>query len=111
MASPALQLEGSLDQASIPDDVATEVRCYLKVRAAQALGATSHALVANICLLLDCSGSMLGDKAEAAVAAAKRIIDIVDERHRISLVGFALSSRVIVDNAQATPAGRDAIKA
>jgi len=26
----------------------------------------------------------------------KRIIDLVDERHRISLVGFALSSRVVV---------------
>jgi Ca-activated chloride channel family protein len=111
MASPALQLEASLDPAAIPRDVATEVRCYLKVRAAEALGLTTHALVANICLVLDCSGSMVGDKAEAAVEAAKRIVDIVDERHRISLVGFALSSRVIVDNARATPAGRDAIKA
>jgi ribosomal protein L7/L12/uncharacterized protein YegL len=110
MPPPVLQLEGSLDQATIPPDVATELRCYLKVRAADALGPATRALVANICLVLDCSGSMAGEKAEAAVAAAKRIVDIIDERHRISLVGFALSSRVIVDNAQATPAGRDAIK-
>jgi Ca-activated chloride channel family protein len=105
-----LELEGSVDQETIPPEVATELRCYLKVRAAEDLGPTTKALVANICLVLDCSGSMVGDKAEAAVDAAKRIIDIVDERHRISLVGFALSSRVIVDNAQATPASRDAIK-
>jgi Ca-activated chloride channel family protein len=111
MDSPALQLEGSFDQTTIPPDVATELRCYLKVRAAAALGPTTKALVANICLVLDCSGSMAGDKAEAAIEAAKRIVDIVDERHRISLVGFALSSRVIVDNAQATPTGRDGIKA
>jgi Ca-activated chloride channel family protein len=111
MTSPVLQLDGSLDQATIPPDVATELRCYLKVRAAAALGPTTGALVANICLVLDCSGSMTGDKAEAAIEAAKRIVDVIDERHRISLVGFALSSRVIVDNAQATPAGRDAIKA
>ncbi|HEX8107800.1 MAG TPA: ribosomal protein L7/L12 [Kofleriaceae bacterium] len=111
MASPVLQLEGSLDPSAIPPDVATELRCYLKVRAAAALGPTTKALVANICLVLDCSGSMVGEKAEAAIEAAKRIVEIVDERHRISLVGFALSSRVIVDNAQATPAGRDAIKA
>jgi Ca-activated chloride channel family protein len=111
MTSPVLQLEGSLDPATIPPDVATEVRCYLKVRGAAALEPTTKALVANICLVLDCSGSMAGDKAEAAIEAAKRIVDVIDERHRISLVGFALSSRVVVDNAQATPAGRDAIKA
>jgi Ca-activated chloride channel homolog len=111
MTSPVLQLEGSLDQATVPPDVATELRCYLKVRGAQALGPATSALIANICLVLDCSGSMDGEKADAAIEAAKRIVDIVDERHRISLVGFALSSRIIVDNAQATPAGRDAIKA
>jgi ribosomal protein L7/L12/uncharacterized protein YegL len=111
MAPPVLQLDGSLDHATVPPDVATELRCYLKVRGAQALGPVDRALVANICLVFDCSGSMAGEKADAAVEAARRIVDIVDERHRISLVGFALSSRVIVDNAQATPAGRDAIKA
>ena len=111
MTTPVLQLEGSLDRATIAPDVATELRCYLKVRGAEALAPASRALVANICLVLDCSGSMAGEKADAAVEAAKRIVDIIDERHRISLVGFALSSRVIVDNAQATPAGRDAIKA
>jgi len=111
MSPPVLQLEGSLDQTAIATDVATELRCYLKVRGADALGPATRALVANICLVLDCSGSMAGEKAEAAIEAAKRIVDIVDERHRISLVGFALSSRVIVDNAQATPAGRDTIKA
>lgn len=111
MTSPVLQLFGSLDQTTIPPDVATELRCYLKVRAETELGPATRALVANICLVLDCSGSMQGEKVEAAIEAAKRIVDIVDERHRISLVGFALSSRVIVDNAQATPAGRDAIKA
>ncbi|HEY0478351.1 MAG TPA: ribosomal protein L7/L12 [Kofleriaceae bacterium] len=115
MTSPVLQLEASLDPAVIPPEtaieVATEVRCYVKVRGAAAIGPAPQALVANICLVLDCSGSMAGEKADAAIEAAKRIVDIVDERHRISLVGFALSSRVIVDNAQATPAGRDAIKA
>lgn len=111
MTPPVLQLEASLDQAIDAPDVATELRCYLKVRAASALAAANRALVASICLVIDCSGSMTGDKAEAAVDAARRIVDVIDERHRISLVGFALSSRLIVDNAQATPAGRDAIKA
>lgn len=111
MTSPVLQLEASLDQAMVLHDVATELRCYLKVRAAAALGPANRALVASVCLVLDCSGSMTGDKIEAAIDAAKRIVDSIDERHRISVVGFALSSRLIVDNAQATPAGRHAIKA
>lgn len=111
MSSPVLQLEASLDQATVPPDVASELRCYLKVRGAAAVADATGAVVANICLVFDCSGSMLGDKAEAAIEAARRIVDLVDERHRISLVGFAASSRVVVDNAQATPAGRDAIKA
>ncbi|HEX3761798.1 MAG TPA: vWA domain-containing protein [Kofleriaceae bacterium] len=111
MTAPVLQLEGSLDQAIDAPDVATELRCYLKVRAAPVVPAASRALVASICLVIDCSGSMTGDKAEAAIDAARRIVDVIDERHRISLVGFALSSRLIVDNAQATPAGRDALKA
>ena len=34
METPALQLEASLDQATIPPDVASELRCYLKVRGA-----------------------------------------------------------------------------
>jgi ribosomal protein L7/L12/uncharacterized protein YegL len=111
MTPPVLQLEASLDQEMIPADVASELRCYLKVRAQTAIAPANRALVANICLVIDCSGSMTGDKAEAAIDAAKRLVDVIDERHRISLVGFALSSRLIVDNAQATPAGRDAIKA
>jgi Ca-activated chloride channel family protein len=111
MSSPVLQLEASLDQTTVPLAVATELRGYLKIHGADELEPATRALVANICLVLDCSGSMQGEKAEAAIEAAKRIVDIVDERHRISLVGFALSARTIVDNAQATPEGRDAIKA
>lgn len=110
MPPPVLQLEASLDQTTIPSGVASELRGYLEVSAAEALPPATGALVANICLVLDCSGSMLGDKAAAAIEAARRIVDLVDGRHRISLVGFALSARVVVDNAQATPAGRDAIK-
>ena len=107
----ALSLEGSLDLAVIPPDVASELRCHLQVKAAQQLAPAQRALVANVCLVFDCSGSMAGDKCEAAIAAAKRIVDVIDERHRITLVGFASSSRVLVDNAQATADGRDALKA
>jgi ribosomal protein L7/L12/uncharacterized protein YegL len=103
-----LQLAGGLDLATIPPGVASELRCYLKVRAAATVAAPTKSLVANIALVLDCSASMAGDKCEAAIEAAKRIVDTLDERHRISLVGFASSSRILVDNAPLD--ARDSLK-
>ena len=44
----------------------TELRGYLKITGADELEAATRALVANICLELDCSGSMQVEKAEAA---------------------------------------------
>ena len=96
-----LTLDGSLDVKAIAPGVASELRCHVKVRAPSSVEAPVRGLVANICLVFDCSASMAGDKCDAAIDAAKRIVDTVDERHRISLVGFASSSRVVVDNATA----------
>jgi Ca-activated chloride channel family protein len=106
-----LELEGSLDVPVIAARTATELRCQLVVRAGSDVVPASKPLVANVCLVFDCSGSMYGEKVDAAIDAAKRIVDTIDERHRISLVGFAASTRVIVDNAQASAAGRDDLKA
>ena len=106
-----LELAGSLDVTTVANDLATEVRCQLVVRAAAEPAAASKPLIASVCLVFDCSGSMAGEKVEAAIDAAKRIVDTIDERHRISLVGFASSSRVLVDNARPDAAGRDEIKA
>ncbi|MDB4956711.1 MAG: von Willebrand factor type [Myxococcales bacterium] len=111
MTAPVLELEAKLDVSAIPPGIVSELRCYLKVRATQELLPAKRSLVTNLCLVFDGSGSMAGEKCEAAIAAAERIVDTLDERHRISLVVFASSSRVLVDNAQATAAGRDVLKA
>ena len=52
---------------------------------------------------------MLGAKVEAAIQAAKLIVNTIDARHRISVVGFATSHWVVVDNASPEETGRDVI--
>ncbi len=106
-----IELRFTLDRTRIPPDVATEVGCQLELHPAEvAAVADPVALTTNLCLVLDCSASMLGAKVEAAIHAAKMIVNTLDDRHRISVVGFASTHWVVVDNA--SPAdGRDAINA
>jgi hypothetical protein len=53
---------------------------------------------------------MVDKKREAAIAAAKRIVDTIHERHAVSLVGFASAARLLVNNAYASGDQREAIK-
>lgn len=105
-----IELRCTLDRSRIPPDVATEVGCQLELRPSEtAAVAGPVALTTNLCLVLDCSASMLGAKVEAAIRAAKLIVNTIDERHRISVVGFATSHWVVVDNASPGETGRDVI--
>jgi Mg-chelatase subunit ChlD/ribosomal protein L7/L12 len=65
---------------------------------------------ANICLVFDCSASMRGRKFDAAVEAAKMIVDMLHERHSLSLVAFQSKSYVVFENAVPTEGEKDAIK-
>src|SRR5690349_4452078 len=107
-----LEFGATLDRPRIAPKLESEVRCQLEIAAPPALPAAADApaTVSNICLVFDCSGSMAGEKRETAIDAAKMIIDTIDPRHRLSLVGFATTSSVLVDNAQATPEEREKIK-
>ncbi|HEX5058001.1 MAG TPA: vWA domain-containing protein, partial [Kofleriaceae bacterium] len=105
-----IELRCTLDRTRIAPDVATEVGCQLELVPSQgAAAAGSVALTTNLCLVLDCSASMLGAKVEAAISAAKLIVSSIDARHRISVVGFATSHWVVVDNASPAETGRDVI--
>ncbi|HEY5949990.1 MAG TPA: vWA domain-containing protein, partial [Kofleriaceae bacterium] len=107
-----IELRCTLDRSRIPPDVATEVGCQLELRPVEMAAIQgSAALTTNLCLVLDCSASMLGAKVEAAIQAAKLIVSTIDARHRISVVGFATSHWVVVDNASPDETGRDAINA
>src|SRR5207249_1382539 len=84
--------------------------CLFELRSTSDLSRASGAMRTNVCLVFDCSGSMVDKKRETAIGAAKRIVDTIHERHRISLVGFASGARLLVNNAHASGDQRDAIK-
>jgi uncharacterized protein YegL len=65
---------------------------------------------ANICLLIDCSGSMYGIKLEAAISTAKMIVEILHERHQLSLVAFETDSHIIFKNAAPSDDNKDHLK-
>src|SRR5512138_1483980 len=107
-----LELRASLHRSRIRPDVATELNCQLELRPSAELGAgAGSGLAIHLCLVFDCSGSMAGAKAEAAIAAAHLIVDSIADRSRISLVGFSTSHWTVVDNACPAETGREPIKA
>lgn len=110
--SDALEFSARLDHPRIPPKAESELKCSLELRAGEELAPTegAKAMISNICLVFDCSGSMAGEKRETAIDAAKRIVDTIHERHRLSLVGFATTSSTLVDNVHASAADREKIK-
>jgi Ca-activated chloride channel family protein len=98
--------------ATLPAEAATELKILIKLQSLPGLvvPTAAKAMTTNICLVFDCSGSMAGQKREAAIEAAKVIVDTVHERHRLSLVGFSTRARVLVDNAQPNKEGKEKVK-
>ena len=61
-----IELRCTLDRSRIPPDVATEVGCQLELRPSEMRrGRRLRRLTTNLCLVLDCSASMLGAKVDA----------------------------------------------
>src|SRR5438309_1227236 len=108
------KFEATLDQPTVPASVETDLKLYVRLESLPDLvvpaADAAKAMTTNICLVFDCSGSMAGKKRDAAIDAAKMIVDTIHERHRLSLVGFASKAKILVDNAQPNREGKDAIK-
>lgn len=108
----ALGFSASLDRTEIPARQGpVDLKCHLRVWPSPDLGrGDGPATGTSICLVFDCSTSMSGRKLQAAIDSAKAIVDIIHERHLVSLVAFQTRSRLLVDNARATPATKDGLK-
>jgi ribosomal protein L7/L12/uncharacterized protein YegL len=101
--SDAFELTANLEPARLAPGREAEVMCHLRLRAwSHLFAAGAPPTMASVCLVFDCSTSMIGAKLQTAIDAAKGIVDIIHERQRISLVGFQSHSSLIVDNAQAS---------
>jgi ribosomal protein L7/L12 len=108
--SDVLDLRANVDPKTVRANVSSELTCLLELQSNSDLSTAPAELRTNVCLVFDCSGSMVDKKREAAIGAAKRIIDTIHERHAVSLVGFATGARLLVNNAHASGDQRDAIK-
>ena len=112
MTDNLLNFSATLDRTTLPAGLAkSALSCQVSIEADAVAGETSEmATTASICLVFDCSGSMIGKKFKAAVETAKMIIDILPERHLISLVAFQTDSHVLFENAVPTEGEKDSIK-
>jgi hypothetical protein len=112
MANP-IEFEGCLDRQQILNsNIETELKCLAKLWPSLDLRNTKAEPVdTSICLVFDCSASMLMDKKlDTAIESAKTIVDTIPQSQKISLVAFQSRIHLLVDNATATAAEKDTIK-
>jgi ribosomal protein L7/L12/uncharacterized protein YegL len=112
MTDDILKLSASLDRYELPADLPkSEFSCHVNIVPDIATGDVDElASTASICLVFDCSISMMGNKFNAAIKTAKMIVDILHERHTISLIAFHDSSDVVFKNAVPTKGEKRSIK-
>ena len=100
-------IEGKLDRTSVLKGGDGLVKMELTLRAVQV--ASSKVLApADMIVVLDRSGSMSGEKIEAARAAVVELIDQLGPEDRMALVAFSSGAELLVPFAQATPVAKAA---
>ncbi|WP_455200549.1 ribosomal protein L7/L12 [Kaarinaea lacus] len=107
-----LKLSASLDRYELPADLdGSELNCHVNIvpRFTTSDDGELKSSVA-ICLVFDCSYSMIGTKFDLALSTAKMIVDLLDERHTLSLIAFHTSSDIVMKNAVPTENEKESIK-
>jgi len=66
--SDVIELRAHLDPKAVRPNVPSDLTCLFELEARSDLPAASTALRTNVCLVFDCSGSMVDKKREAAIA-------------------------------------------
>lgn len=108
----AIELQAILDRPEISAKAGpTHLKCHIELWPSAVLRQSEvPAATANICLVFDCSTSMIGEKIQVAMASAKHLVDILDPRHTISLVAFQSHAELLIDNARALSGEKELIK-
>ena len=101
MTDNFLEFSASLDRYELPaGQPKSQLSCHVDVKPDFGTGEGRQlSTSSSICLVFDCSSSMIGSKFEAAVRAAKLIVDILHERHWLSLIAFQSHSHIVFQNA------------
>lgn len=107
-----IELTAALDRTTLPTGASTEVKCHVRLRATSDVtpAIAGGTVATSLCVLFDCSSSMMGPRLSIALDAANAIVDTLHERHRLSVVGFQSDVLRLIDNAQATAAHKAALK-
>jgi Mg-chelatase subunit ChlD len=106
-----LELKILLDRAKVPTaNAETELKCLVKIWPSRELVQQAEPLRTSVCLVFDCSASMLlNNKLNTAIDAAKLIVETLSEIQRVSLVAFQSKVRVLVPESEATGACKQQI--
>ena len=107
-----LKLSASLDRYELPADLpGSPLNCHVNI-VPQFTTSDDGELTssAGICLAFDCSYSMDGTKFKLALRTAKMIVDLLDERHTLSLIAFHSNSDIVIKNAVPTEQEKESIK-
>jgi len=112
MTDKVLKLSASLDRYELPADLSkSELNCLVNIAPNIATSDEGElASSAGICLVFDCSYSMMGTKFNLALNTAKMIVDVLHERHKLSLIAFNDNSSVVIRNAVPAESEKESIK-
>ena len=112
MSNNLLKFSANLDRDQLlTNQSKSEVSCHVNIESNIIAGIENDiATTANICLLFDCSFSMYGKKFETAIKTAKMIVDILHERHCISLLAFHTRCNTVFKNQIPTDNAKELIK-
>ncbi len=100
-----VDLQWAFSDAHIPTN---QVNNQRQLSVSIAASKQSNQAPLNLCFVLDRSGSMMGTPLKTVKEAAKRIVDRLTPRDRISIIAFDHKAEVLVKNQPATDL--DAIK-
>jgi len=112
MTDNILKLSARLDRYNLPVDLPqSEFNCHVSIVPNIAMSDEGElASSANICLVFDCSYSMMGTKFDLALKTAKMIVDVLHERHKLSLIAFHTNSNIVIKNAVPSDNEKQSIK-
>ncbi len=94
--APGIQLRSTLSRGVLPD-IAEEQLIYVLLEvSAHGVPTTMPKLPLNLCLVIDRSSSMRGERLQQVKEAANRIVDMLSEDDYLSLVTFNDRAEVVI---------------
>ncbi len=94
--APGIQLRSTLSHSVIPDVTEEQLIYVLLEVSAQGVPTTMPKLPLNLCLVIDRSSSMRGERLQQVKEAANRIVDLLSEDDCLSLVTFNDRAEVVI---------------